>query len=366
MEDRVPEESRSFRYLAVHRPHEDLDWPEKPIKPIYQDYPKKLQRRETRHNTPGTNNASSQPMVTGIHQPDEIDPNGRPNSVAEMTKGRDSYRQNWEEFLFSDREYREQMKAIRELTNWVLTSVSPTIQETALLPGKTLKEWYATLAEAGKVHEERLMTDTQSEYRQHLKTLQKNSKKLDEWLQRWQEIMTRGIRHGVPETQSMRTWSHDLLQAVAPIMPNWSSNFRMMNKEKLQAGTLTYQSVVADLLDEWTMIHGQRHAGRAMKAAFPAYHGQEVGPVESDTRDEIRVAAGQSPQTNRERPPRGRGGRGNRARGGKLGTKANARDRSRSRSLGKENAQLVYSSTLYQPATMPSPTSRHLGSSHIP
>ena len=78
-------------------PDEDLDWPEKPIKPIYQDYPKKLQRRETRHNTPGTNNASSQPMVTGIHQPDEIDPNGRPNSVAEMTKeGRDNYRQNWE------------------------------------------------------------------------------------------------------------------------------------------------------------------------------------------------------------------------------------------------------------------------------
>lgn len=300
-------------------PEMNLEWPEKPVKPFFQDYPKKLVHRITRNNTPTASNNSSNTMTAGVHQPDEVDPNARPNSLAEMTAdGRIAYKQDWDEFVYADREYKEHMKNLRELTHWVLASISPSIQETALLPGKNLREWYEVLAQSGKVYEQRLMTDTQSEYRLHLTLLPKQAKKVDEWVQKWQEIMARGQRYRVPETMSVQTWSNDLIQAVATVMETWSTNFRMNRKTAIQDDSLTYQEVGADLLDEWTTIHGRR--GKTYKGGFLALHGEEV----ESTQDEIRVGDPPADRPAREpsQQPRSgasgssRGGRG-RARGGR-------------------------------------------------
>ncbi|GAB1319503.1 hypothetical protein MFIFM68171_09713 [Madurella fahalii] len=273
-------------------------------------------------------------MTTGIHQQDEVDPNGRPNSLAEMTAdGRIAYKQDWDEFVYADREYKEHMKALRELTNWVLTSISPSIQETTLLPGKNLKEWYEVLARSGKVYEQRLMTDVQREYRQHLTLLPKQAKKFDEWVQKWQETMARGQHYQVPETMSAQTWSNDLIQAVATVMETWSTNFRMNKRTAIQDGSLTYQEVGSDLLDEWTTIHGRR--GKAFKGGFLAWHGEEAEPTE----DEIHVDATpiERPAQEPSQQPRSRGRGGNRSRGGRgRGRGGNKHQRTDSREVGSK------------------------------
>ena len=115
---------RVWHYIDLN---EDLDWPERLIKPIFQDYPKRLTARTTR-NTPSTNSASTTTISTGIYQLDDIDPIGRPVLLIEMTSdGRIAYKQDWDEFIYADREYKDYMKSIRELTNWVLGLVSLSI-----------------------------------------------------------------------------------------------------------------------------------------------------------------------------------------------------------------------------------------------
>ncbi|RYP16544.1 hypothetical protein DL767_010169 [Monosporascus sp. MG133] len=101
---------------------------------------------------------------------------------------------------------------------------------------KNLREWYAKLAESGKVYDSRLMINTQREYRERLRQASKSAKKLDEWIVKWQEIMAQGQRHGVPETKTAIIWVNDLCTALAPIAETWTTTFQMVNKKEINNG----------------------------------------------------------------------------------------------------------------------------------
>ncbi|RYP68912.1 hypothetical protein DL771_006401 [Monosporascus sp. 5C6A] len=165
-------------------PDQSLPWPVKPIEPDITSYPKRRIRHTTRTNTPAASSLFSGGTL------EEIDHTGHLTNTLEMTtEGRQAYNQDFTAYTYKDRKYDTFRKNINDLTKWVLESVSPAIKETSLLPGKNLREWYAKMAESGKVYDSRLLINTQREYREKLKQAAKSGKKLNEWIVKWQEIM---------------------------------------------------------------------------------------------------------------------------------------------------------------------------------
>ncbi|RYO83460.1 hypothetical protein DL764_009458 [Monosporascus ibericus] len=166
-------------------PDQDDPWPTRPKEPEISSYPKKLVRQMT------TRAASS--STEGTVQVEKVDLTGHPTNTLKMiTEGKQAYTQDFAAYTYKDRKYETFRKSVSELTKWVLESVSPAIKKTSLFPGKNLREWYAKLAESGKVYDTRLLINTQREYRERLKQASKSGKRLDEWIVRWQKIMAQG------------------------------------------------------------------------------------------------------------------------------------------------------------------------------
>ncbi|RYP42865.1 hypothetical protein DL768_010169 [Monosporascus sp. mg162] len=139
-----------WRYID---PDPNNAWPVEPTKPNMASYLKKLVRQIT------TRAASS--SSEGTIQAEEVDYTGHPTNTFEMTtEGRQAYTQDFATYTYEDRKYENFCKKINDLTKWVLESVSPAIKETSFLLGKNLREWYAILAESGKVYDSRLMNNT--------------------------------------------------------------------------------------------------------------------------------------------------------------------------------------------------------------
>ena len=278
----------------------------------------KIPSRRARGRKPG------QSITVGTHTPAHQAQGAldRPNvTTADLTaEGRALYIQAYNEYTHDEKRYDETRKRLKELTNWVLSSVSLSIQETSLLPGQNVRQWFQVLAESGKVYDGNLMLETRAQYQAHLKALSKSPRKLEDWLQRWQNLMAKGIRHRVPETLETQIWTSDLLATISPILGNWASNFRMMKKREIQGGTINFREVAADILDEWTKVHTYRRPDKNIKAAFPALHGQEADPIEVDAE----ASAPEDGDTNRQ-PQRRRGGtqagRGRGKRGGRSESK---------------------------------------------
>ncbi|RYP62094.1 hypothetical protein DL770_009640 [Monosporascus sp. CRB-9-2] len=290
-------------------PESNEAWPVKPKEPRIQDFPKRNLRAVPRQQ-------SSESITVGASQQDEPDESV---NLADLTAdGQKAYTQAWSEFTYRDKRYYDIRKNLKELSNWVISSVSPTIQETALLEDQNLRDWYATLAVAGKVYENDLASDIQNQYRQHLKLFAKSHKKIEEWIQRWEEIMAKGRKHGVPEITDCRTWVKDLLAAVAPVLGNWASNFRMTRKTDIANGKLSYLEVAADIRDEWTTIHSYKIPGRNMNASFPALHGKEGEPIEVEDDQKTDLTEEATGDSSRQFRRGGRGdSQGNRGRGGR-------------------------------------------------
>ncbi|RYP05916.1 hypothetical protein DL765_009679 [Monosporascus sp. GIB2] len=136
------------------------------------------------------------------------------NTLEMTTEGRQAYNQDFTAYTYKDRKYDTFRRSINDFTKWVLESVFPAIKETSLLPGKNIREWYASLGESAK--------------------------KLDEWIIKWQEIMAQGQRYGVPETKTTIVWVNDLCIALAPIVGTWTTTFQMVKKAEIDNGTISY------------------------------------------------------------------------------------------------------------------------------
>src|SRR5208337_5365852 len=96
-------------------------------------------------------------IVVGTYIPDEVDPIRPPTSISEMiTDGKADYQQAWSNYVFLDKKYIEYQKQVRELTTWLLSTVSKTYQMTCCKEEKTLTDWYTALKETGSVYEVRL------------------------------------------------------------------------------------------------------------------------------------------------------------------------------------------------------------------
>ncbi|RYP87917.1 hypothetical protein DL769_000369 [Monosporascus sp. CRB-8-3] len=258
-------------------PDQSLPWPVRPTEPDITSYPKRRLRPQTCTNTPSSE---------GTLSLEEVDHTSQPASTLEMTtEGRQAYNQDFTAYTYKDRKYDTFRKSNNDLTKWVLESMSPAVKETSLLPGKNLREWYAKLAESGKVYDSRLLINTQREYRERLKQASKSARKLDEWIVRWQDIMAQGQRHGVPETKTTIVWVNDLCTALAPIVGTWTTTFQMVKKSEIDNGTISYQEVAANLLDHWTMTHPQP-ISKNVKAAFPTFHGTPADPLDQDDPDQ--------------------------------------------------------------------------------
>ncbi|RYO77104.1 hypothetical protein DL764_010242 [Monosporascus ibericus] len=232
--DRFKGEFQSRAYaLGIWRyidPDQDDPWPEEPTSPDITTYPKRRLRQPNRA-------ASS--SSEGTIYVEDVDRTGHPTNTLEMTtEGRQAYTQDFATYTYEDRMYENFCKKINDLTKWVLESVSPAIKETSLPPGKNLREWYAKLAESGKVYDSRLLINTQREYRERLKQASKSGKRLDEWIVKWQEIMAQGQRHGVPETNTTIVWVNELCTALAPIAETWTTAFQMVKKAEIDSGPL--------------------------------------------------------------------------------------------------------------------------------
>lgn len=187
--------------------------------------------------------------------------------------------------------------------------VTPEVQQSYLTEGENLSQWYLNLAKSGKAFDSRLKLDARHTYRTVLKQTPKNVKKLDEWIQRWQDAMAMAQRYEVPEALDIEVWSDDLMVAMGPLMESWTSNFRSSMRGVSEEEGITYQSVASDLLQEWTILHGS--TSRGGRGAFLALHGEEAQPLVTEDLTET------SGQTSRPSvtQPRGRGGGRGRSRG---------------------------------------------------
>ena len=142
------------------------------------------------------------------------------------------------------------------------------------------------------------MINTQLQYQSYLKLATKSGKKIEDWIQEWQDIMAKGLKYEVPETKSVRMWSNDLLTAIQPLIEIQTLIFKTINKEKVQNRTLNYQEVGMSLLKAQINQQNRKGASKSIKAGFPALHGEEAEPLE-----EKEAALPNTPIYQRKRSP---------------------------------------------------------------
>jgi hypothetical protein len=242
-------------------------WPVKPTPLNLASYPKKLVRVETRASS---STALSQMQPHSLGSVDEADPRNSPTSVAEMTaEGRAAYQLDWSAYVFQTKEYKDHITNREKLTSWILSSTLTTLKKTCCKEGETLDNWYLAFREAGLAYERNRIPDARAKYKASIKPLSKLPRSLDTWLTEWETAVAEGQQLNIPDTAEARFWAEDLAIALRAVLPIWATNFITLNKQEIEASTLSYREVATDLRRTWQIL--QQPKLSIAKGAFTSY-----------------------------------------------------------------------------------------------
>ena len=74
---------------------------------------------------------------------DSISPTSPITSISELTtEGKADYQYEWSAYTFKAKEYKDFQTNLKELTTWILTTISTTFRKTYYLENTTIDQWY--------------------------------------------------------------------------------------------------------------------------------------------------------------------------------------------------------------------------------
>jgi hypothetical protein len=206
-----------------------------------------------------------------------------------------------------DASYKEERQSVEKLTRWLLQTVAPAYKSTCCQAGEPLWKWHDNLQKrcGQSTHDE--MLHLHQEYKKVLKP-PRTTKEAYNWIDKWEEMMSKGIQKKLPETQHTTIWFSDFLLAIRGVMPIWATSYKQAQKHASADGSLEYRDIGQDFRQELESHDPQK--GKVAKGAFTTtYDGSGSHDDEN----------GDAHVVEDSKPPR-RGATG--SRGGKRGIRA--------------------------------------------
>jgi hypothetical protein len=191
--------------------------------------------------------------------------------------------------------YKEENQAVEKLTKWVLQTVSPAYKSTCCGEDDLLWQWHQNLENRCALTKTDEKTEVLASYKQAIKP-PRNIREASAWVNRWEDVMARGLKQGLSTTQDPVVWVPDLLQAIGGILPVWTTMFRQTRRQAIADGSLKFREVGNDLRQEIAAL-GVQKTVRATKGAFATTydgvkdHGSEKGDAHA-AEDQIPLRRG--------------------------------------------------------------------------
>ncbi|KAN0085177.1 hypothetical protein V8E54_001644 [Elaphomyces granulatus] len=258
-------------------PNVDEEFLEKPEKPGFSQFRKRVVPAQTR---------SSQASSTSATPAPELLTNEQARSAEDLTtEARQQYGLLWSIFQHDTKQYDIQRAAIKELKSWILKTVSDNYIRTSCPPADDLRVWYKNLKENVGVTDERLKADVRDKYRKAIIPL-KTTKGLDKWITQWEKAMSEAKAKNIGETFETSFWFDDFAIAVQDVAPTWITAYRMTKIEDIRNGSLTFRTVGNDFRDQLRVM--EKSTNKPVKIAKGSF-GPAFAGAEEPSADESQV-----------------------------------------------------------------------------
>ena len=211
-----------------------------------------------------------------------------------------TYPQAWNVFQNEDTKYDRFRRSYRELTNWIMDSVSDTYRAKWCHSEDELPAWYQNLRDGAVLTQEARRQEAANNYTAAVKPLKVLPRNFEQWISRWETAMIQGIRHQLTDATDDTKWVRDLTQALLTVKPAFVETFAFRAEDARQAGNLNYQFAVGQLRKSWSLQATPHASAKLTHGSFAANH-----PVENSD-DELEAPTASSPAASRPRSMRNR------------------------------------------------------------
>lgn len=212
--------------------------------------------------------------------------------------------------------YKEERQAVEKLTKWLLQTVNPAYKSTCCQANEPLWKWHDNLRKRCGQNTHTEMIHLHQEYKKAIRP-PRTLKEAHTWVDRWEEIMAKGIQKNVAETLDATIWFTDFIQAARSIMPVWATSYNQFQRQAKADGNLEYREIGQDFRQELESHHDPQK-GKIVKGAFTTtYDGLDSHDDENGDAHVI-----EDPKTPRKGATGSRGQKRGRASSGRISSEA--------------------------------------------
>lgn len=218
-----------------------------------------------------------------------------PISITRLTtEGQKTYQLAISIYTLRLKEHSEQHAHIRDLKNWITSTIAPTYRTTACKPTATIRDWYAKIKEEAGATESMIISDAKEKYKKAIAQLMKPPKDFNAWICNWEEAMSTARDKKIGEVSSTSSWFLDFLHAIERVMGQWATSYRLNKQEDAESGSLTYRMLANDFRKE---LRFQGKPSIVRKGAFGPSFGPDMDSAQGDASEgtERSASTGRNP-----------------------------------------------------------------------
>jgi hypothetical protein len=200
-----------------------------------------------------------------------------PTSASQLsTSGQAAYKLDLENFQLRDKLYNKEKTNIKDLRNWVSTTVSLHYSEICCDPSDNIRKWYDNLQKQVGTTTFQTQQSARDQYTESLKPIARvNNWKT--WLNNWEKAIAKVDKTAALSTETTATWIYDFFKAVKPVANHWVTMYRFTQKKQIELNTLTYRDVANDFREMMSSEQPLRGNTHVKKGAFgPSFAEQDT------------------------------------------------------------------------------------------
>ena len=204
-------------------------------------------------------------------------------TIADLNpEGQKAFQLAWSIYTHRLKQYSDEKNKIKELKDWVTSSIATHYFESACEPTESIRGWYKKIKEHSGVSKEMITTTARDNYKKAVTVLTKAPKDFDVWLNNWEQAISHAESKEVPEALSISSWFDDFLHAVDPLMGYWTTAYRLTKQSEVDSGSLTYRTLANDFRKELRHRKSTSSSGKTAKGSFGAAFGPKADSAEGD------------------------------------------------------------------------------------
>ena len=174
-----------------------------------------------------------------------------PVTIASLSaEEKKSFQLAWTVYNHDFSRYTIERNNIKELKNWVTSSVTGQYRRCACEPTDSIRGWYSKIKEHTEVGNQMLLETARTNYKKAVLVLKQPPKDLEAWVSNWEQTMSDAQSKKVPDAMSPGSWFNDFLNAVTPIMDSWTTSYRLVKEQAVTANTMTFRILANDFRKE--------------------------------------------------------------------------------------------------------------------